>query len=221
MHRDLVRLAHDKPELRPHLVPLLRKGANRRILDQKWGTFEMEDYIDALTDSFLLPYPAIWNSLGVKRNEVQVRSRSRSTQGTITFKTPEASIQVTVKPDGTHIVTGEARGAHLSEKFRYRPAYMPMHRGTRGEILRYIEDAMPAKVVFKVCGMSGPCETYDSVDKLTRKYRQTGTNRSRGMKVLQGLPHLKGLIGPMHEGREGDVVVVRYDTPELYDTMSR
>jgi len=42
----------------------------------------------------------------------------------------------------------------------------------------------------------------------------------RTRKELQGQPVLRGLVGPMYNGRKGDVVSLRYESPEINRLMS-
>jgi hypothetical protein len=217
--RDAVlKLAHEVPELRKHLVPLLRTSGRYNPREDASPMKDMGAYTENLYQHFLLPYPAISDSLGVEDNEVRGSWRVRGDNGVIKFVSPsaKASIVVNIFPDGEHVVMGKARGATITpKKFKYRPAFPGMHRGTQGQISAYIEEVLPAKVIYRVSGRE-----FDSREDLLRAYKQVGVNAS-GRKELQGQPLLKDLVGPMFDGRKGDTVVVRYETQEMYDMLTR
>lgn len=186
---------------------------------------DMAEYVDALRASFMMPYPAIWNSLGAKRNNIKVYTSVQGGKGVLEFTTigvePRSHIVVVVRSNGAHEVGGYARGADLDKTFKFRPASPGIHRGTQGDISRYIEDVLPAKIVYKVYG-DGPVQVFDSAEELTRVYKQEGVNRNMSnRKELQGQPTLVGMAGPSFDGRDGDVVSIRYETWELNDTLSR
>lgn len=185
-------------------------------------TKDLPTYIEDLAKELLIPYPSIANVLGVNRNEVRVTVASvGNAVGSIAIisKEAEADLRIFVYADGRHKVSGVARGARLEQTFKFRPPYPGMHRGTEGDILHYIENNLPAKVIYKVYGQGSPMEFETKAD-LLRVYKQTGTN-TMGKPILQGQPRLQGLIGPMYDGREGNNVALRYETPEINDMLSR
>ena len=58
--------------------------------------------------------------------------------------------------------------------------------------------------------------------ELARAYRvKKYYDGGAGRKELYRQPVLEGLMGPMYDGRKGDVVTIRYETPETYRTLSR
>lgn len=185
---------------------------------------DMGEYTENLYKSFMLPYPAIWNTLGVDQREIKGNFSVRGGKGVLTFVSPaaDAKFTITVMPDGTHVLKGNARGAALNQKFKFRAPYPGMHRGTQGDISSFIADQLPAKVVYKVYGVSSRPMVFDNKDDLLRKFKSDGIETGTHLrKELRGQPKLRGLAGPMFDGRKGDVVVVRYDTWELYDQLSR
>jgi hypothetical protein len=179
---------------------------------------DMEAYTESLYKSFMLPYPAIDDSLGVERQDVHGTWELHGGKGFIRFKSQKAGadIKVIILPDGTHVVGGMARGVKLpAAKFKFHPSFIGLHRGTQGDISHYIEDQLPAKVVYTVLG-----QTYDSLEDLLRRYKQDGVETSMSVrKELRGQPRLKGLAGPMFDGRKGDIVKVRYETWEHMNSM--
>jgi len=184
---------------------------------------DLDQYMTGLLAGFLLPYPAIWNSLGVERNDVRHSLHVTPRKGIINFTAPKAKakIKVEVSPNGTHTVTGTAYGVKLNQRFKFRPPMGGVHRGTQGQISSYIEEEIPSKVIYKVYGLGAPQE-FKTKEELLRKYKQEGIANSFGLKKeLRGQPRLQNLAGPMWDGRNGDIVTVRYDTWDLHDQLSR
>ena len=228
LREQVIKLAHEKPELRRHLLPLIKEAV--RYLDPDTldqidhpGT-DMKVYMDKLLASFLMPSPDISGTLGIKKSDVKSTVRSSPTKGTITFKAPKADTNLKIEVDakGTHTLTGIARGAMLRQKFKFKNPVSGWHRGTQGNISSYISDNLPAKIVYKVYSMKGRTHVFHNKADLVRKFKQTGIVTSGSVrKELQGQPKIKGYYGPSFDGRDGDVVSVRYETPELYEALSR
>ena len=201
------------------------RTAGKSYYELQDGLSPMSDlpaYTEALLEMFLLPYPAIWNTLGVEKNEVQSRASVQGEKGVITFKSSKAkaSIKIVISPNGDHIVAGTARGIRLpATKFKYRTPVSGVHRGTQGQILNWLEDLLPSKAIYRVFGVGVRPQVFDNVEDLVRQFPQAGTN-DQGMKALRGQPRLKGLAGPMFDGRDGDLVSIRYETWELHESLS-
>ena len=190
---------------------------------------DLPAYIEALKEGFLLPYPAIYNALGLESKDIKVTTRANPRAGEVAIKTDalgeKTDLRVMVTPDGKHKVYGFINGQRVAQDFKFRPDAGGIHRGTQGDITNFVEDFVAklpdSRVVYKVYG-DGPTKTFETVEALTRRYKQTGIATSGRLKeVLQGQPELQNLAGPMYDGRDKGVAVVRYDTWELYDRLSR
>lgn len=73
--------------------------------------------------------------------------------------------------------------------------------------------------IFKV--VSDEVEVFDTVEELTKKYKEVGKVEGHWLKnELQGQPRLEGLVGAMYDGMLNDKHVIRYETPEVYDMLS-
>lgn len=202
-----------------------RRTAGKSYYELQDGLSPMSDlpaYTEALLELFLLPYPAIWNTLGVEKNEVQSRASVQGEKGVITFRSTKAkaSIKIVIFPNGDHVVAGTARGIKIpATKFKYRTPISGIHRGTQGNISNFIEDLLPSKAIYRVFGVSVRPQVFDNVEDLVRQFPQSGVN-DRGMEALRGQPRLKGFAGPMFDGRDGDSVSIRYETWELHESLS-
>ncbi|UUV46888.1 hypothetical protein [Bacillus phage vB_BanS-Thrax4] len=76
--------------------------------------------------------------------------------------------------------------------------------------------------IYKVVGGENGVEMFMSIESLTKQYEQIGTTEGDWLhKALQGQPRLKGLCGAFHDGMDGEYHVIRYETPEVYDALSR
>lgn len=75
--------------------------------------------------------------------------------------------------------------------------------------------------IYKVVGKN--VEMFNTVEELTNKYKQVGVVSGSWLKKeLQGQPKLEGLMGAMYDGVMNDGThVIRYETPEVYDILSR
>lgn len=58
---------------------------------------------------------------------------------------------------------------------------------------------------------------YNRQDSLLRVHTQTGVDDCSTDLDLRGLPVLRGLIGPMPEGKN----VIRYESPEVFETLTK
>jgi len=187
--------------------------------------FTLSEYMDSLRASFLMPYPAIWNTLGVDKSNVKTILSIQGDKGVLEFLVPgpdKTHIAVVVIPDRKiHEVYGFVMGAEIPEaRFPYRAGVLGFDRGVQGDISRYIAGHIPtARVVYEVVGVGGS-ETYDDLGDLLRNHRQVGLNHS-GRKELRGQPELDGLSGPMFDGRVRDTVKIRYETDQAYELHSR
>ena len=196
-------------------------GAEKKAMHKNADLAPMTDmkaYTESLYKHFMLPYPAIDDSLGVERQDVHGTWELHGDKGFIRFKSQKAGadIKIVILPNGDHVVGGVARGVKIpAAKFKFKPEFPGQHRGTQGIISHYIEDQLPAKVAYYVEG-----QVYDSLEALLRVYKQDGVETSMSVrKELRGQPRLKGLAGPMFDGRKGDVVQVRYETWETVNSM--
>lgn len=88
-----------------------------------------------------------------------------------------------------------------------------------GGILKDMANSMSYMVV----GLEGGTKEFDSKDELVKYLKSKGINEtgseggSHLRPELQGQPVFEKLHGPMHGGGG----VVRYETPEMYDRLSR
>lgn len=74
--------------------------------------------------------------------------------------------------------------------------------------------------IYKVVGKK--VEIFEDIDELLANYEQVGTTEGDWLKKeLQGQPRLRGLIGAMYDGMKGEKHVIRYETQEMYDLLSR
>lgn len=82
---------------------------------------------------------------------------------------------------------------------------------------------MPDPVSYTVYGLPEGIKKFDTRDKLVyfmegKGFTFSGDNNNRSSRVeLQGQPTFKGIMGPMYDGGGK----VRYETPELYESLSR
>lgn len=183
----------------------------------------MSDYMDWFGRWMLTPHPAINDALGVEKKDLDIDNRvvgSTVDVGEYEVHGPgDTHVLITVHPDGVHQVEGKIRGQSFpTKRFRWRSAVMGFHRGTQGDVINYIEDNSPGTVVYKVYGLGAP-QTFETREDLVQAHRQVGINYS-GRPDLQGQPQLEGLVGPMWDGRKGDVASIRYETPEIYRHLS-
>ncbi len=58
---------------------------------------------------------------------------------------------------------------------------------------------------------------YNKRESLLRVHTQTGVDDCSTDLALRGLPVLRGLIGPMPEGKN----VIRYESPEVFETLTK
>ena len=76
-------------------------------------------------------------------------------------------------------------------------------------------------VTYKVVSEKG-CKRYDSIQALANAETITGYhNREHTRSELEGQPILKSLLGPMYDGVENGLPVVRYESQAVYDMLSR
>jgi hypothetical protein len=58
---------------------------------------------------------------------------------------------------------------------------------------------------------------YNKQESLLRAHTQVGVDDCSTDLGLRGLPVLRGLIGPMPEGKN----VIRYESPEVFETLTK
>jgi hypothetical protein len=58
---------------------------------------------------------------------------------------------------------------------------------------------------------------YSKQESLLRVHTQIGVDDCSTDLALRGLPVLRGLIGPMPEGKN----VIRYESPEVFETLTK
>ena len=58
---------------------------------------------------------------------------------------------------------------------------------------------------------------YPNLDPLLQMHPQIGTDDCSTDLALRGMPLFRGLVGPMPEGKN----IVRYETPEVFETMTK
>ena len=68
-------------------------------------------------------------------------------------------------------------------------------------------------------GADGTIKTrdYDETDTILKMHSQLGVDDCSTDLELRGMPVLKGLIGPMPEGKN----VVRYESPDVFETLTK
>ncbi|MCL6442570.1 MAG: hypothetical protein K6T83_03765 [Alicyclobacillus sp.] len=77
------------------------------------------------------------------------------------------------------------------------------------------------KFVYMVVG-HGPVQYFNAVEALLEKYPMSGVEMGRHLvPELQGQPRLHGLVGPMADGFKDGMPVIRYETADVYDSLSR
>lgn len=78
-----------------------------------------------------------------------------------------------------------------------------------------------AKDTFRIVtrGSDGKLHTrdYNKQESLLRVHTQIGVDDCSTDLGLRGLPVLRGLIGPMPEGKN----VIRYESPEVFETLTK
>jgi len=183
---------------------------------------DMDAYLDWLEDLLIENHSmnSIPSALGVKKNQVRVRSNLRGNKGQLRFRESVygSDVLIDVFPDGTIVVSGELRGEPIpAKKFRHRNRGI-MGGGTAFDLSGYIVKNIPAPVRFLVVTMGGSEEFADETAFL-RKYPKTeGSSTVRGTTG----PRIKGLAGPMWGGLNSDgSKTLRYESWDVYDMMSR
>ena len=68
-------------------------------------------------------------------------------------------------------------------------------------------------------GAAGDIKTrdFDAPDAILKMHSQLGVDDCSTDLELRGLPVLKGLIGPMPEGKN----VVRYESPDVFESLTK
>ncbi|MFQ3543594.1 hypothetical protein Q7A53_05865 [Halobacillus rhizosphaerae] len=62
---------------------------------------------------------------------------------------------------------------------------------------------------------------YYSYSELNEKFNIVGFNKNQSnRKELQGEPKIQGFLGPMYNGYENDILIIRYETQEIYNSLS-
>ena len=181
---------------------------------------DMEGYLDKLETMLMTPYPAIYNAIGVKRQELNVRSSIRGDEGALRFRTRDGDdILIEVHPDNMFEVSGKLKGKRIPKKtFRFKRPAMGLHRGVQGDIVNYIEDNLPGVPKFVVCHHKDGCREYADEAALGRAHRINGRKTIKGVDA----PTIKDYVGPMWNGTDRKSnPELRYDTWELYDLLTR
>ena len=62
---------------------------------------------------------------------------------------------------------------------------------------------------------------YDSKEDLLRRHIQIGVDDCSTDLELRGLPVFRGLIGPMPEGCPEQGNIIRYESPEVFETLTK
>ncbi len=73
------------------------------------------------------------------------------------------------------------------------------------------------RVVTRASDGSLRTKDYDSTDPLMKVHMQIGIDDCSTDLTLRGLPVFRGLVGPMSESKE----VVRYESPEVFETLTK
>ena len=77
------------------------------------------------------------------------------------------------------------------------------------------------KFIYQVVSVNG-VEEFDRVKDLVFKYQRIGTMSKKPLRAeLHGQPILYGLLGAMYNGTKNGAHVIRYETQEVYDLLSR
>ena len=75
--------------------------------------------------------------------------------------------------------------------------------------------------IYKVVTENG-VEMFDTVEELLDVYIQINTvTRPSVREELQGQPILEGLLGAMYDGMKDGKHVIRYESQQAYNTLSR
>lgn len=216
----LIRLASTLPkgsEERKVILASLDRGTPPALPSEDMGA-----YIDWLEDH-LIENRSMNNiaiSLGVKKNQVRVRSSVRGNKGQLRFRESVygSDVLVDVLPDGSLFVSGELRGQPFpAKKFRHRNRGM-MGGGTAFDLSGYIVQNIPAPIRFLVVTMGGT-EEYRDEAAFLRDHPNT-----QGRKTVRGTegPEVKGFAGPMWGGLNSDgSKTLRYESWDAYNMMSR
>lgn len=184
----------------------------------------MDAYLRSLQEDLAVSYPGVHHALGMAAREVEIRTRKVGSHGMVIIHAPGGTnFDIVVSPDGAHMVHGKIKDKGIERTFQYRPVAPGLHRGTLSDIIHFIEDLVAAgsRLVYKVYGL-GPLQEFASEEDLLRVHQATGRTSDEGplRRELRNQPYLRNLVGPMWDGRKGDVGVVRYETQELYDLNS-
>lgn len=77
------------------------------------------------------------------------------------------------------------------------------------------------KPIYRVVTESG-CAEFCDVSELLKKHETRGIFRNEVCRrELQGAPLLEGLVGPMYDGTEAGRPVLRYESKQIYEILSR
>ncbi len=192
-------------------------------------TSDMSKYVESLRARMLMPYPSIRDALGLGA-DVELRSTSgvnAAGRGFVRFQVgADTDITIVILPEGMHAVGGTARGIEIpASRLPFQADEPGLHRGVQGKLVSYIEDTIAkrgsSKFSYQVSSDEGTV-VFDSVEDLCAKFTATSIEESLSVReALRGQPRLKGLIGPMYNGRIGDVLQIRYESQRVYDNNSR
>lgn len=189
---------------------------------------DMDKFLAHAERRFDSQYPGFDGALGLDglydRNRVIVK---RSVVDDIGFLTvtvagwSDTRISIAFDPDMAEVrITGVLREVRISKRIPWKESSV-LGGDLFGDVLRYLSTALPApEFQYKVVAEGG-VEVFNDVKSLLRKYRSRGMHRSPGTRPeLQNQPKLEGLLGPMYDGRKGDVSIIRYEDAETYRQLS-
>jgi len=73
------------------------------------------------------------------------------------------------------------------------------------------------RIVTRASNGSLRVQDYPSSEAMLESYSQVGVDDCSTDLSLRGLPLIRGLVGPMPEGKE----IVRYESPEVFESMTK
>lgn len=112
---------------------------------------DMPGYLNHLKAQMLMPYPAVYNALGLEASAVTVETGAREGEGYLAIRATGTLVVILVYPDGRHAIGGHIGTVRVTPKmFPYEPGMPGFHRGVQGRLVNYIEDCTPRSLVYKV-----------------------------------------------------------------------
>ena len=89
--------------------------------------------------------------------------------------------------------------------------------GRRSELGNVVMAQNTFRVVTRAADGSLKIKDYSSAEAMLRTQTQVGVDDCSTDLSLRGLPVIRGLVGPMPEGKQ----IVRYESPEVFEAMTK